>query len=1160
MTPRLNLTRDEILSIPGNRPVFDALTSALSDHEAIAFVGAGASAGMYPLWGEFIELLADHAVAEGKAEPKDAARWKADTTSTPQQRVNVILRRLGEPRYRNFLKDTFSPRRDPEGRRYTATHAALLRLPFRGYVTTNYDPALEFARMDLRPGGLTTGTPTWQDDDEVHRWLTGVVFAREDDCPILWLHGYWQRPQGIVLNGAEYFTAYKPGLYRRLFDALWGQRHLVFVGFGFNDPQFTFMVGEYLRDLENVNALPRHVAILGLPVEEDGTLPDSEAIREWRDNLEADYHVRPLFYPVCNGDHSALHVLLDAVAAVCGHAIPSAPAAAPTTPDSTSTPAFTSKWFHEPTNDDKFVGRNDEIARLDRWVRDDAVRAVGISAVGGTGKTALVGHWLKNTDGWRTRPFAGLFAWSFYQDRDTTNFLRELLLWAHETLRTSKPNEKTDLVDAALAVSRAHPLVIVLDGLEVLQEGPEDARHGTFLDGDLREFLAALCQREHHSLAVLTSRFVFADLDRFLGTAFHQLELHGLPSEQGAELLDELGVGGPAQERVRISERLDGHTLGLRVFADALPDEDREQPRRFLDYAFRPGEVPEGAPLNDKLRRLLVFYEKKLPPVQTRLLSIVALFRTPVADETVLRLARGLFEREGEESLPDDAMLAAELKRLQARGILSREPIEGGHGKACHPILRDHFRAVLLRAGADTARHAADLLKGQPSSEKPRSVKEIEPALLAIELLLDAGEFEAADELYRSRLENGRVFLRIPAPTEGIACALSFMRDRARRQQCEEKLSQERLGFYLNAVSLNAMNNGHFELALHYYNDSNIIAREIQNEIILSNSLQNGSELLASLGRLAEARRTATEAINLAAQKRDEEEVCYSKTTHGWVAALSGQVCPAAEDFAIANEVEKKNDPDGDELYGTRGIWWAELLIRSGYPALASRRTQANLRICERYQWNQIIAQCHWMLGRCALAEGMLNVAESEFRQAEPILHRGQLLLWLASLHVTAGELALARKDAAGALERAAEALALAAPRGMRLVHADALVMRGRARMLEDQPDSVGRALDDAEEALRLARECGYAWAERDALFLAAEAHDVLAKGYQSAGNASSAAREREASRRDRADAEALAAKLALTEEDLAAAEAKAVAWLKDWEERSKEGRGDLQG
>ncbi|HEX6186198.1 MAG TPA: SIR2 family protein, partial [Pyrinomonadaceae bacterium] len=970
-----NLTPDEILSLPGNRAVFNALVSSLSDGEAIAFVGAGASAGMYPLWGEFIGQLADHAVAEGKAEPREAERWKSDTVFTPQQRVNAIQRRIGEPRYRSFLKDTFEPRRGPDGKRYTATHATLLRLPFAGYVTTNYDPALEFARMELRPGSLTTGTPTWQDDDEVHRWHTGDIFKREGDCPILWLHGYWQRPNGIVLNSGEYSRAYKPGLYRRLFEGLWGQRHLVFVGFGFNDPQFTFMVGEYLRELGDANALPRHVAVLGLQPGADGRLPDPEDVRDWRDNLEADYHVRPLFYPVRDGDHSALQTLLDAVAEACGCALPAAPADAPATtaPDApvttapgasideaTPAPAFSSKWFHEPTNDDKFVGREDEIARLDRWVRDDAVRAVGLSAVGGTGKTALVGRWLKNTSGWRTRPYAGLFAWSFYQNRDTADFLLELLLWAHEALGTPKPTDRTDLVNAALNLARKHPLVFVLDGLEVLQEGPEEARHGAFLDGALREFLAAVCQRQHQSLAVLTSRFVFADLERFLGTAFHQLELHGLPPEQGAGLLDDLRVGGPAPEREHVSQQLDGHPLGLRVFADALPDEDREHPRRFLDHAFRPSELPAGAPLNDKLRRLLVFYERRLPPLQARLLSVVALFRTPVPDETVMRLARGLFGRKRKEPLPDDATLTAEMKRLQARGILSREPIEGGHGSACHPILRDHFRALLLRTSANTARRAADLLKGQASSEPPQSIKEIEPVLLAIELLLDAGEFKAADELCMSRLSSGEIFKWIPAPTEGVAFALGFVGNETRRQQCREKLAKVDLPFYLNTVGFYSMRRGHFEVALLYYNDCNAILRKMQDVKNLSVGLRNESELLVILGQLAKGQSTATNAIQFAKQARYEREIDAGYAFRGWVANLLGQLLPASEDFALANELEKKDALGNKELYSVRGVFWAELLIRTHHSALAARRTQANLRICELQQWNEDIARCHW--------------------------------------------------------------------------------------------------------------------------------------------------------------------------------------------------------
>ena len=1148
MTLRSPLTLDDILSIHGNRPVFDALTSVLQSKEAIAFIGAGASAGMYPLWDKLIERLADYAVAEGKATERDAARWKADMKSTPQQRVNVILRRLGEARYHKFLKETFGPRVGPDGNRYTVTHAALMRLPFRGYVTTNYDPALDFARMELRPRSLTTGIPIWRDDDEVYRWYSGDIFKRPDDCPILWLHGSWQRPNEIVLNSGEYAAAYKPGLYRNLFNSLWGQRHLVFVGFGFNDPQFTFMVGEYLRDLRDANAIPRHVAVLGLTMNDDGVLPDEEAVHEWRENLEADYYVRPLFYPIFGDDHTALRLLLDAVADACGCSA-TAPDVAPLAQAFETAHDFAAKWFHEPTNDDKFVGREDEITRLDRWVRDSAVRVIGVSGVGGTGKTALVGHWLKNTTGWRTRPFKGLFAWSFYQNRATADFLRELLRWSHDVLSIPEPDQRTTFARAALHLLRNHALIILLDGLEVLQEGPEEARHGTFLDGALRELLATLCQREHRSLVVLTSRFVFADLTRFLGASFHQLELRGLLPEQGASLLDELDVGGSTSERGHVSGSLDGHPLGLRIFADALLDQDREHPRRFLEYAFRLGQLPEGAPLNDKLRRLLIFYEQKLPPSQTRLLSVVALFRTPVADETVMRLARGLFERKNRGLLPDDDnALAAELRRLQTRGILSREPIVGGYGLACHPILRDHFRALLLRTGATLAGRTANLLTDQPSSDRPQSIKEIEPVLLAIELLLDAGEFKAANELYSSRLNNGWVFSTIPAPGEGVACAFGFVKDEARQQLCKEMLPKGRLSFYLNEVGLFAMNSGHFELALRYQDEVNVISQESKNVTNLIISWQNKSELLTMLGRLAEAQLIATQALQLATRERRQKEIDFSHGYRGWPTSLLGQIQRSAEDFALADKLEEKKKkkkrkvPNSRTLYNLGRLQWAELLVRSGQHLLATRRIQADLLIHNHNQWNAYVARCHWILGWCALVGGKLRIAEAKLRQAESIFQRGQLLFDLARLHVTAGELAIARRDADETLYRAEEALTLAAPRGMRLVHADALVLRGWARLLADAPNAAERALDDAEEALRLARECGYVWGERDALFLETEARTAHAEVHLLDGNELAASREREAAGRTRDEAEALAASLVLTDEDLAAAAARATA------------------
>jgi len=1134
----MSATLDDILKLPGNQPVFKDLQQLLAEKKAIAFVGAGASAGLYPLWGEFIGKLADYAVEQGKAEPKDRDRWKADRASTPQQRVNTILRKLGEDPYRQFLRETFAPRYGGDGKRYTPIHATLLRLPFRGYVTTNYDPALEFARMDLRPGCLTTGTPTWQDDDEVHRWLTGDVFEPDGACPILWLHGYWQRPAGIVLNQGEYGTAYRQGLYRKTFERLWEQDHLVFAGFGFNDPQFTFMVGEILRDIADAHALPRHIAILSVP---DDT--DLETIQEGRANMEDDYHVRPLYYrvkPLLDGgqDHSELFVLLEGLGGSAAHMKP-----APSPPPAAK--AVPSAWVHETSNDEKFTGREDEQARLNRWVADPAVRAIGITAVGGTGKTALVGDWLKKTAGWCSRPFEGLFAWSFYQNRDSKNFLTAFLTWASETFGTPEPDEQTGLVPAALKLLRSHSLVIVLDGLEVLQEGPVQSRYGAFLDGTLRELLGGLCAQRNESLAVLTSRFVFADLERHLGTAFHQLELAGLAPAQGAALLAELEVRGSALDRDEVSRRLEGHPLGLRVFAEAVPDPQRDQPQRFLADAFR--ILSPASPLAKKVQRLLVFYQERLPLTQVRLLGVVALFRSPVVEDNILRLARGLFRQKRKQPLPDDATLGQELKKLHRRGVLTYEPIDGGHGYACHPILRDHFRAGLLSPGRATALRAAELLRGQPSKEQPRSVKEIEPVLLAMEVLLDADDFGAADELYRERFANGRLFHSIPALSEGLRCALGFVLDETRRQKCEDKFSQARLRFYLNEVGLFASSSGDYEFAARFYSGSNSIAREMKDALNLSIGLENESELSAFLGSLTESAARAAEALTLARDLGDEEQIHNANASHGWARSLSGLVQTAADDFAVANAMDH---------YSFHGIQWADVLSRSGHPGLAARRVVDLLKFCERFRRNDHSARCHWMLSVCALAAGRLDEAETELHRAEPVFHSGQLLFDLARLHVTAGSVALARRDAATALQRATETLALAQPRGMRLVHADAMVLRGRAHLLEvsgeSLPDTLARALDDAEDALRIARDCGYAWAERDALALQADANTALAKADDAAGNASAASRHRDAAHRARTESEGLAAKLRLTKEDLAAADAKAEAWLADWEKEQK--------
>jgi hypothetical protein len=188
---------------PGNDYAFERLTKALASARAVAFVGAGASTGLYPLWNPLIRRLADEAVPQGLADDAERAHWLERCAARPQQTVRGIKDALQEGRYGSLLREIFGPKSGPDGRRFTAVHDALLRLPFRGYVTTNFDPALLEARHVIRPAAPAAGCGTWRDQDLVHRWITGDIFD-EDTCPVMFLHGSHDRCDSIVLGVGEY--------------------------------------------------------------------------------------------------------------------------------------------------------------------------------------------------------------------------------------------------------------------------------------------------------------------------------------------------------------------------------------------------------------------------------------------------------------------------------------------------------------------------------------------------------------------------------------------------------------------------------------------------------------------------------------------------------------------------------------------------------------------------------------------------------------------------------------------------------------------------------------------------------------------------------------------------------------------------------------------
>ena len=1024
-------TLADILAIRGNQPVYQRLRELLDNRQAIAFAGAGVSAPLYPLWSSLLKDLAHAPVEKGLATAEDEEYWLRNASNRALHVASQIHQKLTDANYYPLLYETFKDR--PPF--FTPGHDALIRCNFKAWITTNYDQGLVEARRIRRPEIRETGYAIWNQTAEIERWLSGDRLSA-DSGPILFAHGHFADAPNIVLDHESYRSAYATPGYRRFYENLWIKEHLIFAGFSFNDVTLKAIADEIVGTFVHAGP-PRHVAILPL------SDPYNDGMR--REYLET-FHADVLFYPAPTGDHSALVALLESLASPATAPIPVAVPPAPVA-------KVHQLFVHETTEDEKFTGRLDMLQRLDAWAADSSVRLIAISALGGLGKTALLGKWLRS--GAHRRD--GVFFWSFYRERDTARLVEALN-------RFAQPGES---------------LVIALDGLEVIQESPGTTGYGKLLDPILADVLHRHSRAHDGNLVLLTSRFPFPDLTTYLGRGLRSLPLASLADDEGAALLEALGVGGRVEDRAQVSHQLDGHPLALRIFARSMPPECAGDPTRRWTLIFGDGDHT----LEQKVQHLLEFYEQRLPEPHRQMLSLIALFRAPVGVKTLDPL--------WEKLMHAPAPLDHTLDFLHREHLLTDDPGPDGERRyACHPILRDHFRRRIMGTEG-FARNAADLLGEAPDADEVKSLEAIMPVITAIELLLECGDMKAADDLYSSRLRDGKVFRSIPAPHWGLEVARWFVRDEQRRQRLDAQVDARALSFYLCSVGLFAHNSGEPDTALTHFASSEALDRRASDSLNLSTDLQNLAAVEIAFGHLGDTIRHASEALELAVAAKDDQNRCNSQTYLAFAAHLRGDVDTAAKSFAEATAIQNSIALDSDNLYSSNGIHWAEHLLRTGQTDRARTLTTRNREICERNSWQNDVAGCDCILGWLDAIEGNWTAAHHHLDQAEATFTRGHMIEWLARVHLTRAACRLGEGHLDSALATCERALDLAAPRNYRLIHADALVLRARIALARKDATT---ARNDAESALQVAEPCEYAWAERDAC-------QVLAQAWRTLGN-----------------------------------------------------------
>ncbi len=1063
--------REKLVQV--NSPGLAALKGYLALSDAVAILGPVTSAPLYPPWNGLIRELVP---AAGLMDERQAMAHGALAGESPDEVVKIVRDELGVVRYREALRQVLRVRTDPDtGRSWTPIQELVCRCAFKAVVTTNYDPGILNARMRVRPHASATGFTTWDDELALDRWRTGDVFG-EAELPVLYAHGQHNRPNSVVLSPTEYRRAYAGKLPQVLATLLRG--HLAWLGFSFADQRIAAILRE-IADRTGTRiepgSAPRHVAIMAWDPGVDGS--DLGVLTH---RAETTYGAQLVVYPAPGGDHSALVRLLAGLADdrfPPAAELPASPAQLPGRGGARSD--IPARWVPGPNPVEHFTGRAEELARLDQWAADPQVALIGVTAWGGAGKTALVTHWVQGSGAVSQRPgLRGVFGWSFYADPSPEHWAEALLSWACDELGIAA--DATDRpMTPVLSLLQELPLLLVLDGLERVQEGPAGDGFGRLLDGTLREVLVGACQQPGGGLIILTSRFPFADLETFDGDSARMLEVPPFTPAEGAALLASGGGDWLAeQERRALVRAVDGHALASGVLAGLLAARPPAS-----DLAALRADLAAATRTDARVGRVLEFYAARMAEPDQYLLAAVSLFARPVPATAVLAVAR--HEAFGSRLAGWTPGMVQAAVRGRLAGLASWHP-DGTI--SAHPLVRDTFRPLVMAAAGTAADAALAALPTGPVTRRSDALRVVE----AVELLLDAAQWEAADNLYISRTGSGHVWKQLPAARFGQRAASAFVATSERRQECTTHLGSGVLSFYISTVGVCALLAGDTLTAREFLSYALKNGHDVGEKTNLPIALQNLAECLAQLGEVAPAREAAAEALERAIGIRDQAEIRSAHAYLAWISMLAGNTLAAEEQFTAADRIEVTTDPEGQHLYSLRGIWWAEFLARTGRTEPARALTERNRIVAERNSWRADTAYCDRVLGRLALNAGDLGVAGERLAAAAECFREADYLTELAITLTDQAEHARLVGNLDAANNHVSEAIIIAAPRGLILTQSAALAIRARIGAAQanttPDPELLYQGRDAADAALRLAVRHNLVWLELDAI----DAHAIL--------------------------------------------------------------------
>lgn len=312
------------------------LTDLILSEQALLVVGAGSSAQLgYPTWGELIDEL--QTLAEGCGN--DFKKDKVEKKENPLKYAELIKSHIekvegNSDKFYKKIKELYSPNSHKK-EQANEFHKNLIKLPFKGYITTNYDHVLEAAIYQCEMASYTDGKRNYQYTDrtciiqegepvQTSDFFLSLSSNNKEEIKVAHLHGDYKLKKSIILSLNDYIESYglfpeleakqsglketSPSwrLHRKFLWAILATRRTVWIGFSMDDPYLNKMLEMVSSDLWRWDD-SIHYAIMGINKKKGDEIIQKTKL------LKSNYGFEVVFYESDNGNHNGLNQIISEI-------------------------------------------------------------------------------------------------------------------------------------------------------------------------------------------------------------------------------------------------------------------------------------------------------------------------------------------------------------------------------------------------------------------------------------------------------------------------------------------------------------------------------------------------------------------------------------------------------------------------------------------------------------------------------------------------------------------------------------------------------------------------------------------------------------------------------------------------------------------------------